>query len=120
VLVKLSPYTYLGGQCSVDGHLSAISSNLSFCSAGERATELNVSIDAIEQSLLCVAVAAIPRILSRVAERDGDSLERPTLSASVHGQRHRSAGAKCRKQKVVRPRPGISPPTLPGSSATSW
>src|SRR5262245_9359887 len=32
------------------------------------ATELNVSIDAIQQSLLCVAVAAILGILSRVVQ----------------------------------------------------
>jgi len=73
------------------------------------AAELNVSVDAIEQSLLCVAVSAICRIFSRMAQRDGDSFERPTLSASIHRHGHRSAGAESSKQKVIRTRARIGP-----------
>ena len=76
------------------------------------ATELNVSVDAIEQSLLGVAVSAICRIFSRMAQRDGDSFERPTLSASIHRHGHRSAGAQCSKQKVIRTRARIGPSGL--------
>ena len=63
---------YLGGQCSVDWALIGDFKEPMFLFGCQRATDLNVSFDAIEQSLLFVAVAAIPCILSRVAKGDGD------------------------------------------------
>jgi len=112
MLHKVTPYIYVGRERSVDGALISELKQPALLFICERASELNVSVDAIEQSLLCVAVAAIPRMLSRVVQGDGDGVERPTFFAGVHGQRHRGAGPKRSKQKVIRPRPGIGSSNL--------
>ena len=72
MLVKLSPYMYLRGQSSVDWALIGDFKEPMFLFGCQRATDLNVSFDAIEQSLLCVAIAAVRCMLSRVAKGDGD------------------------------------------------
>jgi len=108
----LSPDIDLGRQGSVDGTLIGELKEPQFLFGRQWPAELNVSVDAIQQSLLCVAVPAIRRILPRVAQPDSDRFEGPTLSASVHTHGHRSAGAKCSKQKVIRPRAGVGPSNL--------
>jgi hypothetical protein len=108
----LSLDIYLGLQGSVDWAFISDVKQPPLLFGRQWATELYVSIDAIEQSLLCVAVEAIRRMFSRMAKRDGDSFERPTLSASIHRYGHRSASAECGKQKVIRPWAGIAASSL--------
>ena len=71
-------------------------------------------IDSVEHALLGFAFFTVRRIDARVRERDRNVLQRHTISSRVQADRHRSAHAKRRQQKIVRIRRSIT------SACTQW
>jgi hypothetical protein len=65
-------------------------------------------IDSVEHALLGFAFFTVRRIDARVRERDRNVLQRHTISPSVQADRHGSAHAKRREQKIVRIRSSIT------------
>ena len=57
-----------------------------FC--GQRATELDISVNAVEHPLPCFAVPAIGGIFFRMAQPNCDGIERPALAPGIHGDSH--------------------------------
>lgn len=73
----------------------------------QRAGQMNVAFDSIEQSFPGFALGAIDGVNFRVPQMDCHFLERPCFAASVYRHGHRSTCAQSGEQKIVRRRPRV-------------
>ena len=71
--------------------------------------KVNLALDPVDLSFFGLAVGAIDRVNFRVRQRNGYVLKRPTSSARIQRDRHRSAGAERSQKKVVGRWTGIGP-----------
>ncbi len=73
----------------------------------EGAFKLDHALDAIELSMLGLAVRAIRGVDLGMAQADADALQRPGFAISIEPERHRRAGTERHQQEFVRPGPTV-------------
>src|SRR5437868_145322 len=69
--------------------------------------KVDLTLDPVDFSFFSLALSTIDRVNFRVGQRNGHILKRPTSSARIKRNRHRSAGAERSQKKVVGRRSSI-------------